>query len=45
MKKPLCIVCLKPCDPIKDRNSDGTFAHYNCLRVTQVYVDVRKEKK
>ena len=32
-KKPLCLVCGKPCEA-GDRNTDGTYAHRDCLYAT-----------
>ena len=45
VKKPSCLICGKPCDPQKDKNSDGTHAHYECLRANQAPIPTRKEKR
>lgn len=45
VKGPTCLVCGKSCDAVKDKNSDGTHAHYNCLRANQAPIPPRKERK
>lgn len=34
MSAKLCLVCGKPCEP-SDRNTDGTYAHRECLYANQ----------